>query len=406
MAITAFSGPMISFGQNTIGSTTDYNPDLAPSLFWGGAGIIDPRPTFNYIPGSGSGTAACGFLGSTSITTYDYNPTVAATAAISAAAAAAANTAVTLVSSSSATTGVAVSQAITRSDTGVAVTGLLALDACTQVSGYISNGTSGTAGNILIVSTASAALLSAGMVISGTGITSGTQILGSGPSLNVTNGGPGAGFTGTYYVSGADQAAGTSGSPVTITATISNSTSNGVANCRLGFGQSNTVQMWNPQALSARNVVITPASAGSAVNWTVRGYDVYGYPMTEVIATAADSTAVAGKKAFKYIASVTPDASSTGTHAVGTGSVFGFALRSDTFGDVLINYASGSQNPTLITANTNYVASVKTYATTTTGDVRGTFTSTAAVANRFVFRQSPPLYNVGSTVGLFGVTQA
>jgi hypothetical protein len=406
MSITAFSGPVISYGQNAIGNTTDYNPDLAPSLFWGGAGVIDPRPNFNYVPGQNFGSATAGFLGTTSITTYDYNPTVASATAISAAAAAVANTAVTLVSSNSATTGVAVSQAITRSDTGVAVTGLLALDACTQVSGYISNGTSGTAGNILIVSTASAALLSAGMIISGTGVTAGTQILGPGPSLNVTNGAPGAGFAGTYYVSGADQAAGTSGSPITITATISNSTNDGVANSRFGFGQSDTVQLWNPQALSARNVVVTPATAGSAVNWTVRGYDIYGYPMTEVIATAADSNAVAGKKAFKYIASVTPDASSTGTHSVGTGTVFGFALRSDTFGDVLINYATSTQNPALITANTGYLASVKTYATTTTGDVRGTYSATAAVANRFVFRQSPQLYNAGSITGLFGVTQA
>ena len=406
MSISAFSGPVISFGQQTVGSLTDYNPELAPSLFWGGAGILDPRNIFSYTPGQNFGSPTCGFLGSTSITTYDYNPTVAAAAAISAAAAAVANTAVTLVSSNSSTTGVAVSQAITNSSTGSAVTGLLALDACTSVSGYISNGTSGTAGNILIVSTASAALLSAGMIISGTGVTSGTQILGPGPSLNVANGNPGAGFTGTYYVSGADQAAGTSGSPITITATISNSTNDGVANSRFGFGQSDTIQLWNPQALSARNVTITPASAGSAVNWTVRGYDIYGYPMSEVIATAADSTLVAGKKAFKYIASVTPSATSTGTHSVGTGSVFGFALRSDTFGDVLINYAASTQNPTLITANTNYVASVQTYATTTTGDVRGTYTSTAAVGNRFVFRQSPQLYNVGSTIGLFGVTQA
>jgi hypothetical protein len=405
MALSAFSGPVISFGQNTIGNTTDYNPDLGPSLFWGGTGIMDPRPNFSYVPGSGSGTAACGFLGTAGIITYDYNPTVAATAAISAAAAATINTPATLVSANSATTGVAVAQAITRSDTGVAVTGLLALDACTQVSGYISNGTSGTAGNILVVSTASSAILATGMIISGTGITTGTQILGPGPTLNVTNGAQGSGFTGTYYVSGANQAAGTSGSPVTITATVSNSTNDGVANSRFGFGQSDTIQLWNPQALSARNVVITPSSASAAINWTVSGYDVYGYPMSEVIATAADSTAVAGNKAFKYITSVTPSATSTGTHAVGTGTKFGFALRTDTFGDVLVNY-SASLNPALITANTNYVAAVKTYATTATGDVRGTYTSTAAVANRFVFRQFPGLENVGSITGLFGATQA
>jgi hypothetical protein len=299
-----------------------------------------------------------------------------------------------------------VSQAITNQNTGSAVTGLLALDACTQVTGYISNGTSGTAGNILIVSAASAAILSAGMIITGTGISAGTNILGPGPVLNVTNGNSGAGFTGTYYVDSAPQAAGTSGSQLTITATISNSSQDGVANSRFGFGSANTVQLWNPQAISARNVVVTPTSATTTNTWTVKGYDIYGSPMSEAIATAANSTAVAGKKAFKYIASVTPSTTDTATFTVGTGSVFGFALRSDTFGDVLINYAASSQNPAFITASTNYLAAVGTYATTTTGDVRGTFTSTAAVGNRFVFRQSPSLNNVGSTVGLVGVTQA
>ena len=403
MSISAFSGPVISFGQAPY---ADYNPETAPSLFWGGAGILDPRSQFAYEPGQDFGNSTAGFLGTTAITTYDYNPTVAAAAAISASAAPTASTAVTLVSSNSSTTGVAVSQGITNQSTGVYTNGLLALDACTAVTGYISNGTSGTAGNILVVSAASAALLSAGMVITGTGISSNTQIIGAGPVLNVTNGNPGAGFTGTYYVTGAPQAAGTSGSQLSITATISNSTLDGVVNTRLGFGSANTIQLWNPQALSARNVVVTPTSATTTNTWTVKGYDVYGFPMSEAIATAANSTAVAGKKAFKYITSVTPSTTDTATFTVGTGSVFGFALRSDTFGDVLINYAASSQNPALITASTNYVASVGTYATTTTGDVRGTFTSTAAVGNRFLFRQSPTVYNVGSTVGLFGVTQA
>ena len=404
MSITANSGPYISFGQSTY---ADYNPELAPSLFWGGAGILDPRAPFTYVPGQDFGAATAGFLGSTAITTYDYNPTVASVTAVAGAYTPSTTAAVnTLVSSNSATTGVAVSQSITRQDTGATVTGLLALDACTQVTGYISNGTSGTAGNILIVSTASAALLSAGMLITGTGISSGTNVVGAGPVLNVSNGNPGAGFTGTYLIDGAPVAAGTSGSPITITATISGSGQDGIVNSRLGFGSANTIQMWNPQALSARNVTVNPTTAAGTVIWTVAGYDVYGYPMTETITTAAGSTAVAGKKAFKYIASITPNTTDTGSFTFGTGTVFGFALRSDTFGDVIINYAAASQNPALITANTGYVAAVKTYATSATGDVRGTYSATAAVANRFVFKQSPPLYNVGSTVGLFGVTQA
>lgn len=406
MSISAASGPIVAYGQ---GQSYDYNPELGPSLFVSSAGLLDPRSQFNYDPGQDFGSATCGFLGFNDIMTLNAMPAALSSTAISAALATTLNTPVVLLSTSSATTGIAVNIAITRSDTGAAVTGLLALDAYSSVSGYISNGTSGTAGNILIVTTSSTVLpLVIGMTIAPTGGTVCT-ITGYGPSVGTT--GSGAGFTGSYTVSGAAQATGTSGSPVTVTAAQGASTGNAVAACRLPFGSAGTIQMWNPQALSARAVAIYPVSGTPTGNitFTVAGYDIYGFPMSEAIALTTGSTqntAVPGKKAFKYIASVTPSATDTVTYSVGTTNIFGLPLRSDNFGDVKINY-SASLNPALITANTGYVAAVTTPATTTTGDVRGTYTATPSVgANRFVFAQTPQLYNAGSATGLFGVTQA
>ena len=50
MADTAFSGPLIVFGQNPT-QPSDYNPDLGSSLFYAGGGILDPRQPFTYLPG-------------------------------------------------------------------------------------------------------------------------------------------------------------------------------------------------------------------------------------------------------------------------------------------------------------------------------------------------------------------
>jgi len=408
MTITANAGPYVSFGQ---AQYADYNPEAGPSLFFSGQGIMDPRMPFNYDPGQDFGAATCGWLGTTAITTLNITPPAASGVAISAAAATTGGTPVTLVSASSATTGVAVGISATNSNTGVNVTGLLALDAYTSVSGYVSNGTSGVAGNLLIITTSTTVLpIVVGMTLAGTGIPAGTTVTGYGPAIGTTA--SGTGFTGVYTVSGAPFAAGTSGAPITITGSQGSTVAgtDAVAACRLPFGSSGTIQMWNPQALSARAVSITPVSAApsASITFTVSGYDIYGVPMTEVIPLTTGSTggtAVNGKKAFKYIASVTPSGTQAVTFSVGTTNIFGLPLRSDTFGDVLIYYAA-SLNPVPIVSATGYVSAVTTPSTTTTGDVRGTYTNTPSIgANRFVVTQSPPLYNIGSVAGLFGVAQ-
>ena len=377
MSITANSGPYIAFGQNTIGLVTDYNPDLGPSLFWGGTGRIDPRPNFNYVPGQNFGALTAGFATSDAMT-INYAPYALGNAAIAAAANVVSGTAMTLVSTNSTSTGVSVNATCTNYNTGVAVTGLLMVDGFCSFTGVV-------AANVLTVSSLTGTV-TVGMTLSGTGVATGTLV-----TAQLT--GP-AGGAGTYSVTG--------------NATVSSATITGQATGTPAlvqlFGQSQTIGLWNPQALVARAVSVTGSASATGGNITISGYDIYGVPMSEVIAAPASATTVNGKKAFKYISSVVPAFTDAHNYSVGTTDIYGFPLRSDFFGDVAINY-----NATGITANTGYVAAVTTSpATTTTGDVRGTYAlqSAADASKRLLIRQFLTPANIGSITGLFGVTQA
>ena len=380
MSITAFSGPVIAFGQNTIGSNpsiTDYNPDIGPSLFWGGVGRIDPRPNFNYIPGQTAGQFTAGF-GTSDVQTISYAPYALSTSAIAAAANVVSGTAMTLVSTNSTSTGVSVSNSCTNYNTGAQVTGLLMVDGFASFTGVI-------ASSVLTVSSLTGTI-SIGMTIAGTGVNTGTTI------VNQLTGAPGG--VGTYTVQGDDTASST-----TITAQATGTTALGQP-----FGAPASVYLWNPQALVSRAVSVTGSSSSTGGNITISGYDIYGVPMSEVIAAPAGATTVNGKKAFKYISSVVPAFTDAHNYSVGTTDIYGFPLRSDFFSDVAINY-----NAAAVTANTGYVAAVTTSpATTTTGDVRGTYALQSASdgSKRLAIRQFILPANMNSVTGLFGVTQA
>jgi hypothetical protein len=313
--------------------------------------------------------------------TLNYAPYALSTSAIAAAANVVSGTAMTLVSTNSTSTGVSVSNSCTNYNTGVSVTGLLMVDGFASFTGVIAN-------SILTVSALTGAI-SIGMTLSGTGVNTGTTIVNqlTGP----------AGGAGTYTVQGDDTASST-----TMTAQATGTSA--LAQPFGLLGQPSAVYLWNPQALIARAVNVTGSSSATGGNITINGYDIYGVPMSEVIAAPASATTVNGKKAFKYISSVVPAFTDAHNYSVGTTDIYGFPLRSDFFGDVAINY-----NATGITANTGYVAAVTTSpATTTTGDVRGTYAlqSAADASKRLIVRQFVTPANMGSIAGLFGVTQA
>ncbi len=169
-----------------------------------------------------------------------------------------------------------------------------------------------------------------------------------------------------------------------------------------GDGNGGIVRIWNPATLISRAVRIVSGGDDSNATFTVKGYDIYYYPVTETI-TGANGTAT-GKKAFKYIASITPAGTLSGSAVtVGTTDVMGLPLRADYVSETDISMAS-----TWVTASTGFTAAVTTSpATATTGDVRGTYTLQTASDNsrRLAIFQTPLVTNIGSTTGLFGVTQ-
>jgi hypothetical protein len=130
--------------------------------------------------------------------------------------------------------------------------------------------------------------------------------------------------------------------------------------------------------------------------------------MSEVIATGtAASTTVNGKKAFYQISSVVSSGASVVTVAVGTTDILGAPLRITDRGYVT---RAGWDNTLAEDAGTMTVAATAT-ATTTTGDVRGTYLPSSAAdgVKRLVMGIALPAIAVGpnaTRVGALGVTQA
>lgn len=83
MGITAISGPHISYGlsQASSGLVTEYNEERAPDVSDLGYATLDPRPNFNYRPGSPVGTQIKGLYGGHGL--VDYYPFTANASAIS-----------------------------------------------------------------------------------------------------------------------------------------------------------------------------------------------------------------------------------------------------------------------------------------------------------------------------------
>lgn len=184
--------------------------------------------------------------------------------------------------------------------------------------------------------------------------------------------------------------------------------------------QANTFQspfvIWNPAGGTGRNVTIFPSSNTDAGTYTVAGRDAYGYKMTESI--TAGSTNLAGKKAFKYISSITNTTTPVSTGiTIGFGNVFGLPMAVTYAGLNLGLYTSSTPFGTAAAAvqsSANLaLASTATTQTSTTPDVRGTWTSSLAAVTGSVRVQiyvTPTAASIATIAptnftGLFGATQ-
>lgn len=143
----------------------------------------------------------------------------------------------------------------------------------------------------------------------------------------------------------------------------------------LGYGRASSsnsgqfeIKSYDPSLLLSRAVRLVSGGNDSGITFTVIGFDIYGVAMTETI-TGANAGTATGAKAWKFITSVTHTGSVAGTLTIGTTDIIGLPFQVLRFGRLGIVF-----NNAWITANTGFTAAVVTVpATSTTGDVRGTY---------------------------------
>lgn len=149
-----------------------------------------------------------------------------------------------------------------------------------------------------------------------------------------------------------------------------------------GAIEAGLARVYNPREMLGRTIQIQASTAlVSAYSAIVSGWDAWGVPMTENLTAAAGVTTFMGKKAFKYISSITSGTTNAATQlvSVGLGEAFGFPVRMDAW-----EYLHISWNGATSTNNNGFVAGVTSPATSSTGDVRGTImVSTAIITSSF-----------------------
>lgn len=162
----------------------------------------------------------------------------------------------------------------------------------------------------------------------------------------------------------------------------------------------------NTQVISRALRFVNNSVSDTGYSITIRGYDIYGVPMTETIPLTANTTTY-GKKAWKYVVSYqlskVGGGTTVGTITVGTSDVFGLPVRSDFFEYLTEFYAGAGVTANGGTSPLWAAADFTNPATAITGDVRGTLqvgaagggASTAAApngTNRLVVEIGVPLY--------------
>jgi hypothetical protein len=271
-----------------------------------------------------------------------------------------------------------------------------------------------------------------GQFIGGTGVTAGSYI---------TAFGTGTGGAGTYTLSASSSATGA----INVFAS-GNALLGDPSPMDLGVGPLGRIYVWDviPQAINTAAVAASQTASGAgalvltagasaksvvradgttviqldcaralAVNTsttaravTVSGYDYYGQPMSEVITVSVAGTPVNGKKAFYQVSSATIAGSATAV-TIGTTDIIGLPVRVVDAGYI----ASVGWANTLARDAGTFVAAVTNAATTTTGDVRGTYVPSSATNgySRIVMSIACNAIMVGpnaTRTGALGVTQA
>lgn len=381
MAASIEDGPFITYGPmaailaSVFGSAVgDPNPDAGPNIAYQGNGSLDPRFYFGKDQITGFTGRAPAHFASPYMRGVSQIPAALSASNIVPAAPPATGVAMTLAAAS---TGVAVNIPIIPFsqggiNQGTVVTAGLALDF-----GFaFGNCTSGNA----VITVANSLQFQPGMpiVIAGVGNAGGTVPLLTNVIATSTQ------FAGTQTIT-------VQNAPLASNATAPIATGNvwpSPLSSTNAFATPTAALPWVAAGVGlfldasqtiARGVQIVGLSGGTGGTVTIKGWDIYGAPMTETITLAAGANTVYGAKAFKYIASVTPNFTD-GAHniTVGTNDVFGLAYRSGLWEDLSVFWAAAE-----MVATQGYTAplGLNTAATATTADVRGTIQTGAAGTN-------------------------
>jgi hypothetical protein len=222
------------------------------------------------------------------------------------------------------------------------------------------------------------------------------------PAANVTNGTPMTLTSATTLTNGALK---TASALVTMPFLTTIPAGTVVVQSQMAYlfvGIRDITAMYDPANACTRAIAVTGVASGTGGAFTVRGWDIYGQPMSEVITATAGATTVNGKKAWKWISSITPGFTDAHNYSFDVLNIFGTNLAVDAaaYVDTWIAGSGFQANPTVTAADTTSPA------TGTTGDVRGTFTLTPAGNRITVFVQPSALRlsTLLATTGLFGVT--
>lgn len=194
-------------------------------------------------------------------------------------------------------------------------------------------------------------------------------------------------------------------------ATSQNPTSGGAFTLTAGAGVTTRVRPDGTTEFlldTPRRVTITAAGANTAT-YRVEGFDVYGQPMTQLLAAPSTST-VTTPKAFRSVTRVVNANAAAGTNGltVGFNDALGLPVRVTAAPYVMTvkwDTALAQDAGTLVAAD------VTDPATASTGDVRGVYTPSSAAngTRRLVMTIAVPGIACGpnaTRTGAFGVTQA
>lgn len=169
------------------------------------------------------------------------------------------------------------------------------------------------------------------------------------------------------------------------------------------FGTQGSIAIADPTKCLNRAISITGVAGGTGGTVKIVGYDLYGNLIHETLTVTSGATTTVSHKAYKFVASVTPQFTDSHTLSVGCSDSYGFPLRADTFGYVTIFW-----DATVVTSSTGFTGAVSTAATATSSDVRGLYALQSDASDgtkRLTITQRVSVANISSTTGLFGVAQ-